>query len=537
MSHISRYNIVFMGVILLLMQLCYPSNAQDERDRLEFFEGGAIDGTFGIRAAMLTGAGVQGALTGMTAPFSPESFVVFGNPAALGRINSNQLSIGISPEIEFDIYTLTDPQETINEEVDNAFDEGSFNRTGPFEHPVFSGTIARSGSAVTGLAACFLLDKTKAKWFGKIPRLLDRIAFGYYQPLYVDVKFTYSGLRMLIQTVNIDNPTSELTFYSSIKMNADLLLTADSWAVSGAKQLDKFWLGFGLTRADIGINLSAEQQTDGILSMAKGENAFGDPAAAWYSEEDKSNEFSGSAFSRLDGASWGPRLGVTYQPKEWVLFGADLRLQTKIELDGTLDMELHRFIALNLNAEEGEDKFDVTGKVRADELTRTYAKYFEIPSAINVEMPSSISLGASFDCAFHPSLSFTKYFGELAYSMTLIELTEYKPEYSEVTEFTRTVIDYKRGFKPDWSALLGFDIGLFQMAVGGTMLIDVNEGYNDHNGNPIPPKEQDIIPGMPGVIPRLSIGFDSKLAENITIGVLVLGLPEDALRLNLKFDF
>ncbi|MBC8466122.1 hypothetical protein H8D57_03760, partial [bacterium] len=397
----------FWGILSICFVMNSVAVAQDDA-RLEFFEGGRIDGSLILRSTLLSGPGVFASIGGTTAPYAPEPFIVFGNPAALGRINNNQFVLGFSPQIELEVTDFTDPTATVNTEIDAGLD--SFEKTGPIGYPEFTFQVGRAGSAVDGLAACFMVDQSKDKWFGKIPRLLDRFAFGYNKPLIINSEFVYSGLRMRIRTID-ETPESELLFFSSIKMNSSLKVTSDAWALSGARQLGKFWVGVGATRTDIGIQLTSAYLSDGILSMAGNESSFGDPRSAW--AEDKSNEFSGNAYGRLDGTSWGTRVGLTYQPAEWVLLGADIRLQTKVQMEGPLDFELHRFTAMRFNADEGDSKFDVN-KVNPAELTRTLAKLFEMPSNMEIEIPSAFSFGVTFLVPTNPSINFTKYSGELS---------------------------------------------------------------------------------------------------------------------------
>jgi len=90
--------------------------------------------------------------------------------------------------------------------------------------------------------------------------------------------------------------------------------------------------------------------------------------------------------------------------------------------------------------------------------------------------------------------------------------------------------NYKRGLKPDWNALLGFKFGKVKFGVGAIKMVDMNEGYHDKNGDKISVLD-------PFYLPRLSMGFDTRIGENVTLELLGLALPEDLLRLTIKFDF
>lgn len=506
MSILKRLKMLLIITLATAFTLNIPGLCEEADARLQFFEGGTIDGTFLLRSTLLTGAGVNGAVMGMTAPWRPSSYVVFGNPAALGRLERRQFTIGFAPNIEINIPDVQDTAPTIEEEVDAALE--TFQRTGPVSYPVVTGIAGRAGSAVSGLALALPLDTKKDNWFGGIPRLFDVIAFGYHQPLYVHLKSIYSGLRMRLRTID-EQPSAEILFYSSIKMSADMKISADNWSVSGARKLDKFWLGFGLIRTDINVDLNGHLRTDGIMSKAGINSAFNDPNLSWHSD------YTTDMNVNLGGSSLGTRIGLTYQPFDKLLLGTDVKLQSKATLDGPFNITMNQFKALKLTAGEGEKKFDVN-EIAADELTRTIPKYFDVTSDMIVEIPQAFSVGATYGGLFSPHVAFTMYFGELAYSLHMVE---------DGAEFY-----YKRGFKPEWSGMLGLDVYIFKLAVGGMKMADVVDGYHDAAGVPI--KTLD-----PTIIPHLSVGFDASVADNITLGVLLFGLPEDVLRFTLRFDF
>ena len=185
-------------------------------------------------------------------------------------------------------------------------------------------------------------------------------------------------------------------------------------------------------------------------------------------------------------------------------------------MEGPLEFEVHTFQALNLNAdaEKDEKSFDIN-KIDITELTKTHSKLFE-PSPITIRIPSSLTIGFAYESILSPNFTFKKYFGELSYSLMMLE---------DGAEF-----NYKRGLKPDWNALLGFKFGKVKFGIGAIKMVDMNEGYHDKNGDKISVRD-------PFYLPRLSMGFDTRIGENVTLELLGLALPEDLLRLTIKFDF
>ncbi len=503
----------FFLTVATLISIILPNAllAQTDSD-LELFEGGKIDLTMRFRSSLLLGPGLQGAFTGFTAPVNPDPFIVFGNPAALTRVGGNRVAIGFAPAIEAEITDVNDPVPTVVEETDAALE--SFTRTGRVRYPEVSGRVGYASSPVKGLALVLQTDKSQETWFGSIPRLFDYAGIGYYRPIYLEMSTVFTGMRLRMRTQE-ETPEDEILFYASMKMNIDAQISADSWAMTLARDIGSFGVGVGFTRTDIGINFTGQSRTDGIMSMGGNESAFNDPNDPW------DNDYYTTSSGQLEGSCWGIRLGGTYNtvkadnPNKGFLFGVDLRLQTAAEMDGPLEFSVFNFKALNLNAEGDESKFDVNRIQDVSELTRTYETVMEVPNPVMVDVPGSFSFAMSWVGFPHPTLTYTKYFGELSYQVNLVE--------------DGVMSTYKRGFKPDWAALLGMNLGHFYLAGGMTQLAEVVEGYEDTSGIPIAPMESTIVP-------RLSVGFDWSIAENITFGTLVFGLPEDMIQFTLKID-
>jgi len=513
MSNISKR---FGGLALLAITICllpYTLFAQNDSE-MEFFEGGHIRSDFGIRSHLLTGAGVRGAYGGLIAPINPEPFVIFGNPAALSRVKGKKVIVSSSPALQFDLTNLTDPNPSIETEMDTRLE--SFNLTGPKTYPKMTGSIGFLGSLVSGFALSMPIEADENnRWLGgRIPRLFDQIAFGYTVPFMFQSKFVYSGLRMRIRTIDIDeanvrHPENEILLYSSIKMDSDLSISSDSWNVSVARDMGDVTLGAGIQRTAGRIELHANQRTDGIMSKAGSESSFNDPQSPW------DDDFFFSAHGIFEGSALALRLGTLYEPSDKFILGAMLRLQGEMKMDADFDLELHSFTPLKLNAQPGQKRFDVNAIQDASELTRTTAKVFETASDMIVSIPSELAVAATYNGFMKPSLTFTKYFGEFSYTYDMVE---------NGAPFT-----YKRGYKPNMGMNLNFDLFILKFGIGAVKAVDVVEGYHDAAGLPIPP--------APAIwIPHLSFGFETGLSDALKLGVLVEGLPEDALRMTLEYS-
>jgi hypothetical protein len=318
----------------------------------------------------------------------------------------------------------------------------------------------------------------------------------------------YSGLRTRLRTIE-ETPENEILLYASIKMDVDILISSDAWNLSIAREMGDYWLGLGLQRTAARVEIHGNQRTDGIMSRAGTESSFNDPQSPW------DDDYYSSAHGTLDGSSLALRLGGLYEPTDNITLGAMLKMQGPMEMDADLDLQLHSFKPLKLSAAEGEKQFDVNAIQDASELTRTEAKIFEPASKMDVSIPSELALSITWARYLKPTFTFTKYFGELAYTYDVVE--------------DGALFTYKRGFKANMGVNLGLDLNWFQVGLGGVTMVDVVKGYHDARGNPIPP-----APSM--FVPRLSVGFDTALSENLRLGVLIYGLPEDALRFTLEYS-
>lgn len=509
----NNLKIIFLLITsLMLCSLAAPLYAQSDSE-LQLFEGGNIRSDFGIRSHLLTGAGVRGAYGGLIAPLDPEPFVIFGNPAAITRIQGRKVIVSSSPSFEVDLTTITDPTTSIKTEVDDGLT--SFKVTGPKTYPKLDGTFSRLGSFVSGFGVVLPLQTRDGRWLGgRIPQLCDYVAFGYTEPLNLYSNFLYNGLRMRIRTVDIDDnrvrhPENEILFYSSIKVSSTMMLTSDSWNLSVARKMGDYSLGMGLQRTAGRIDLHVNQRTDGIMSKAGIESSFNDPQSPW------DDDYYFAAHGLFEGSALALRLGALYEPSDKFLLGAMLRLQGGMEMDADFGLELHTYRPMKMNAKEGEKQFDVNLIEDASEMTRTTEKVFETASTMDVSIPSELSVAASYTGSVKPSLTLTKYFGELSYKYNMTE---------NGIPFT-----YKRGYKPNVGVKLSFDLFLLKFGFGAMQAVDVVGGYKDANGNPIPP--------APAIwIPHAAFGFETGLSDALKLGVLLEGLPEDFLRLTLEYS-
>jgi len=114
------------------------------------------------------------------------------------------------------------------------------------------------------------------------------------------------------------------------------------------------------------------------------------------------------------------------------------------------------------------------------------------------------------------SLTYTHYFGEFSYSLDMLE--------------DGVLHSYKRGAKPFYEAIMGFDFNVMYLSFGAMKLEDLVEGYKDDTGVPIKPME-------PTYLPRFGMGFNFEIYNNTCLDIALLGIPDDILGFNLKLNF
>ncbi|MCH9007325.1 hypothetical protein IIA29_04840, partial [candidate division KSB1 bacterium] len=152
---------------------------------------------------------------------------------------------------------------------------------------------------------------------------------------------------------------------------------------------------------------------EGIISSAGGDTrAFNDPAKVQY------DSLFATVAGDWEGSGRRLRSGLGFHPNPNISLDAVFTLPFSIDLSGPFNMIHNNIRALNLNADEDEEVFDIDVLVE-DNLTKTEKKITEVPG-LRLEMPGSVSIGFSskWNRKYRVSLVLIKYIENLSYRFT-----------------------------------------------------------------------------------------------------------------------
>ncbi len=494
----------FLSCVMLVLSAA-PQRASAQDSALRYFQGGNMELDVSISSRLLTGPGTAAVVGGGTAPAIDDPFAVFRNPAGLRYLYDRpRAGFTLHPSVGIKFSSLPiDVQSTINRKMDNA--TRNFLRTGPFEYPQFGGTLTQQATSLDALTLTF----PQGSW---------QFGVGFHRPFYYRVNFLFSGLHERIDTIEED-PSDAVAFAIQSKSNSTIAISADTWVLAAARDVGDAWsAGVSLARTYVHFESRSGYRVDGVMVSQGQQYAFNDDSDPWY------NKLNGEMTGGYSGSFYTLRLGTQYVPYEengW-RFGAELKLSTNATLAGDLRMVVDEFPALILQAEEGEDNFDVNRIEEVSELTRTYPNRYLTPETVALKVPSSISVGVARGMGIRPKLDLTLYLGSLEYEMEIGE----KRVFDEAYAFNL----YGKGVRPVYQAYLGISPGWFFLGVGVISLRDINQGHKDGSGHVIADGKQILVP-------RLDMGFRGRLVDTLSYELLVDGLPEDVLRLGLTYEF
>lgn len=498
-------------VLLLLLLGSVPAVlAQNEDPILTYFIGGRMNLDVAFGSQLASGAGVSGVATTAAASSRPDPFVVFSNPANLRHMGDGA-SFGITLQPRFTMGLPSATQDGVDEAVDEF--TGDFSEPPPpdvqvFSYPQFGGDISRSANALTNLAITF----PAGKW---------RFGFGYTRPFFLDLNMSLGGFSQRIDDPDEEDPSNSIAFAIQTRMNMQLDARADRWAFAIGREAGRWGFGFSVARTYTSIGVNGGYNIDGVMTRGKKQYAFNDTKVPWY------NRFHGEIGGGYAGSMYTYRFGTVYvaggnEERGW-RFGFDLALNSSNMLYGGMEIAIDEFTPLNLSPEEDEESFDADLIEDVSEITRTKENRYYVADDLELNVPSSFTFSIAKPSGWRPNLSFTTYFGgELGYRVDVREKSVNATEYAVNT--------YARGVKPSFATYLGINPGIFFLGGGAIFVEDVVEGYKDDNGVPI--KGGTSMP-----IPRLDLGLAFNLSSHIRYEMLIAGLPEDALRIGLVYDF
>lgn len=494
--------------LVLVVALLPPALAQNPNDdpELRYFYGGKLTIDASFASQMISGSGINGVVTSSAASSRPDPFVVFGNPANMRHIQ-DKVAFGITFQPRLSMDMPTGLQDAVDESMDTFTEE--FYRPDPdaIVYPEAGGTVGRSPSALSS----FGMAIPAGKW---------RVGLGYTRPFYLDADINLGGFSQRIDQPE-DDPAEEISFAIQTRMGLSILARADRWNVGVSREVGRWSFGFSLARTYMEIDFNGGYSVDGIMTRGTQQYAFNDPSDPWY------NEFAGHMVGGYTGTMYTYRIGAVHllggrEETSWRV-GLDVAINSGNTLYGGLNMAVDEFLAMELEPEEGEDSFDVNRIEDVTEITRTYNNQYFASDEMTFEVPSHFALSFAKPGGWRPNLTFKYFFGgDFGYSLDVTEKRVTDEEYATNT--------YARGLTPKYEFYLGVNPGWFFMGFGAMFVSDVAEGYVDGNG-------VDIVDENDTVLPRFDLGVSFQLSEHLRYEMLLAGLPEDALRMGVVYEF
>ena len=466
---------VFIALSLLIIPLSYGD------DILETFIGGVYNMSIMQNSALLSGIGTYETAAGVgITTLRPTPAAIYWNPAGLAFLKNGGIIIEAIPEISYS----PDIAETVNEEVDAQL--ASFDTSSTFTkiYPDFTLEGGQGAQAVSSMAFAF-------------PYQNFYFAFSYCQNYSLQMNLIGAGIENVLISEEL-NPNDNTTIFIRTDVNLLLDLVADEVAfAAGRKITDYLGVGMTLSRYNADANIIGILAPEGVFSQHGSEKSFNDPSAGWQ------NDFYSSMEGNFNGSAWGTKIGVAYQPKEWLSVNFMASVHQNLVLDGDMEIIQYFYPALNLDPDEaaGEENFDI-GKVSPTQPTETILADNLPGDELKIDLPSSVSLGVAYRGI---SLTMTGYSNQLSYSFDLAR--------------DGIPATYARGFKPKYGFLLGFDLKFLRLSFGGIAGDEIINGYKDDNGVP-------EIPTLDLIIPRFNLGTGFKIGENWKMDILFFGVPD-----------
>lgn len=480
-----------LTVVLLLSILAINLHAQGDSE-LRYFRGGKYESTVSFSNALFYGIGSRvGGMGGDYGGLVRGSESLLWNPANLASIRRSELTLDFKPRVLLDAASFVD----IDAEVRSAVDDGIEDSKGPNftmsdgDYPDVGVRFGEKGSFGTGSFAF------RGSGF--------TVAGALHQPFSLSFDLLGSGFEVQMVTIDEEDPTKEVTFFSSVDMNVHARLRIQGASVGVGKMLTPKWsVGLAVDRLSGVAETRARFQVEGIMVVAGNERAFNDPNDPWQ------NNLHSSIFGKYKGNSTALRLGTTYQlGRNWGV-GATLVYYQPLKLSGNLDERKYSLEGLNLDAEADEDLLDIT-EIDLDEPTRTVMEEPATAELLEIKFPNSLGVGISGKAGFLGlALNYTHYLGEWSYRFDVLD--DGKLEVNT------------KGLSMEYAIRLGFDFNILQLGAGFATGTIIDEGGDSH--------------GKAAFVPMLSLGTGFRVNKSISADVLILGIPSGVGKVTLHYN-
>lgn len=483
----------FSSIPLLLSLTSIVFSPTFAQDSLKTFIGGHHNVSILFNSAIMSGIGGYEPAAGIgITTLKPTPSAVYWNPAGLAFLQRGGIMAEAKPKITYS----PDLTNRVNDEIDTELDQSEqlVYEQNDIDYPDFSLSAGQSDEPIASIALA-------------LPCGNYCFGMAYYHAFSLKVEMISSGVETRIET-NETNPSDNATIFT--RTDISLFLDFNSEVITfalGRKLKQNLSAGISLSRINASGSVSGILLPDGVFTRRGVEKAFNDPSTGW------TNDFYSSMIGDFDGGSWGIKAGLAYHPTKRLCFDLMGSFNGNVVLTGDMEIIQYLYPPLNIDAKGDEEVFDLNDIENFAQPTETVLADNQPADEITINTPSSISVGGAYRGI---SLTLTGYTGELSFEYDLARDGNW--------------VTYSRGVKPKFGALLGFDMKYVRLGLGVIIADEVVSGYKDENGEPIEPTLD--IP-----IPRLNLGTGFKIGEDWKIDLLIVGVPETAMKVSATYSF
>jgi len=407
-SSINNFTLLSLFVLLIQPAASLAQNPLKRPDSsIDRLRGGNIGMNFKWSGAAFSGLGTRAdAMGGSISTLYPGAESIHSNPAGLGFANGFALTLIWSPPLTIDPGGIIGIEDRINDGLKQAVEDN------PPIDPV-TGEFKSAKDVVENSNVNTELDMRGGLKGGILMygNPTFSIAAAFHQPFRLESQINMSGFEFLAAALDDDGDVTHRIF-GTINGNLNLNLTVETSSIGfGTEILPDFSFGVVYDNFNGDMNFEGTFLPEGIISSAGDTKPFNDPRSVQYD----------SLFAKMKGNWEGDghrfRSGLGFHPKHNISFDLVFSSPFTIDLKGPFSMVHNNIRALNLDAAEDEEVFDVDILVE-DNLTKTEKLTTQIPG-MDLQVPGFLSLGYSmFWDHYLTSFVFTKYFGELGYEFS-----------------------------------------------------------------------------------------------------------------------
>lgn len=508
-------------VILLLFTLNYLS-ADNE---ITVFKGGTHNLNLSFYSTYFMGSTARSRSFGNSVSSSIfDAHLINSNPAGMAKAKQNMLSFDLVPGIGLNLASLYGGlQDAVDEAVDDAIEKDespNIDKT----YPELKANIAQAG----GLNQFGLVIYDKK---------LGSFGFMWNRPFYLDMNYIGNALNFTVEDKSIKDEGTEDEYeeITILPLNIELFSNANinmqQAGMSWGKELsEKLAVGAGFNFSRLSIESKLNANIGGFIRQYGGDTdinvAFDDPNVAYR------NTMNDSVNVNFNGNFTGMVLSTSWQASERWLFDFALSTSRSQELSGSLHIVQHTLGALNLNAEDDEDTFDVELLKPAQIAYTNRTEY--ISDYMKVTIPGAFAMSSTYQKEdFKFIFSYEKPIGELSLDYKCIRFRDGEKKDSTnvfVAYADSTYLNYKVGIKPKHVVKVAVGWTHFAISAQLTFADIIADNVKDSDGLPVEPAKNLIIPGI-------AFGTGFKLTQNTFVDFNLIALPSPFLRTTVTWNF